>query len=150
MSWWMSGPRRTGTVWFTKILKREHAMAFAKQSAGSGAAGLVILRIGTGATLFLRHGWEKQPMHWAQFMAHFPNPIHIGAHASFFIAFLSDFVCSLLLTFGICTRWVARFAFFGRGPGSDHGEVMVLYLVALLTLAIHGSTAFSVDSVRGR
>jgi hypothetical protein len=38
-------------------------MAFAKQSAGGGEAGLAILRIGTGATLFLRHGWEKQPMH---------------------------------------------------------------------------------------
>jgi hypothetical protein len=72
-------------------------MAFGKQSAGGGEMGLAILRIGTGATLFLRHGWEKQPMHWAQFMAHFPDPIHIGAHASFFIAFLSDFVCALLL-----------------------------------------------------
>ena len=82
-------------------------MAFAKQSAGGGEAGLAILRIGTGATLFLRHGCEKQPMHWAQFMAHFPDPIHIGAHASFFIAFTSDFICSLLLVLGIWTRWAA-------------------------------------------
>ena len=104
-------------------------------------------------------------MHWAQFMAHFPDPIHIGSHPSFFIAFLSDFVCALLLTFGIWTRWVAlfcfcnilvawamvhRFAFIGRGPGSDHGELMVLYLIALLTLVITGSSAFSVDRLRGR
>jgi len=140
-------------------------MAFAKQSAGGEQAGLAILRIGAGAALFLRHGWEKQPMHWAQFMARFPDPIHIGAHASFFIAFVSDFICSLLLALGIWTRWVAlfcfcnllvawglvhRFAFFNRGPGSDHGELIVLYLVALLTLVVAGSTGFSVDSVRGK
>jgi hypothetical protein len=46
--------------------------------------GLSLLRIWTGLTLFLRHGWEKQPAHWMQFMAHFPNPIGIGAHASFY------------------------------------------------------------------
>ena len=103
-------------------------------------------------------------MHWAQFMAHFPDPIHIGAHASFFIAFTSDFICSLLLVLGIWTRWAAlfcfcnilvawalvhRFAYFGRGPGSEHGELMVLYLVALLTLVVTGSSAFSVSSIRG-
>ncbi len=131
---------------------------------GSGEPGLAILRIGTGLTLFLRHGWEKQPMHWAQFLAHFPDPVHLGSKASFFIAFVSDFVCSLLLVFGIATRWVAlfcfcnllvawalvhRFAFFGRAAG-DHGELIVLYLIALLTLVVSGSSAWSVRSLRGR
>ena len=56
---------------------------------------------------------------------------------------------------GIWTRWAAlfcfcnilvawallhRFAFFGRGPGPEHGELIVLYLVALLTLVATGST----------
>jgi putative oxidoreductase len=140
-------------------------MAFAKQSTGgSSEVGLAILRIGTGATLFLRHGWEKQPMHWAQFMAHFPDPVHIGAGPSFLIAFVSDFICSLLLVLGVGTRWAAlfcfcnilvawalvhRFAFFGRGAG-EHGEVIVLYLVALLTLVLTGSSALSLGSLRGR
>ena len=61
-----------------------------------GQAGLAVLRVCTGATLFLKHGLEKQPAHWAQFMAHFPIRFGIGAHASFFIAFFSDFVCSRL------------------------------------------------------
>ena len=140
-------------------------MAFAKQSAGGGEAGLAILRIGTGATLFLRHGLEKQPIHWPQFLAHFPDPIHIGAHPSFFISFISDFICSLLIALGIWTRWAAlfcfcnifvawamvhRFAFFGKGPDAAHGELIVLYLVALLTLVVTGSTAFSVDHIRGK
>lgn len=122
--------------------------------------GLALLRIMTGVTLFIRHGLEKQPAHWAQFMAHFPNPIGIGSHASFFIAFVSDFICGILLIIGLGTRWAAlycfgnifvawafvhHFAFTGKGPASDHGELMVLYLIALLTLVIAGPGAASID-----
>jgi putative oxidoreductase len=127
--------------------------------------GLAVLRVCTGATLFLRHGWEKQPAHWAQFMAHFPNPIGIGPHTSFLMAFFSDFVCGILLIVGLGTRWAAlysfanifvawafvhHFAFVGKGPGSDHGEVMVLYLGALLTLLIAGPGAPSFDNTLAR
>lgn len=125
-------------------------------------AGLALLRIWTGATLFLRHGWEKQPAHWAQFIAHFPNPIGLGSHPSFFIAFFSDFVCAILLMIGLGTRWAAlyclgnifvawafvhHFGFFAKGPGSDHGELMVLYMGALLTLVIAGPGAASLDRI---
>ncbi len=127
--------------------------------------GIGLLRIGTGVTLFLRHGWEKQPLHWAQFWGHFPDPIHIGSKPSFLIAFIADFVCAFLLTLGLATRWMAlfclvniavgwafvhHFAFFGRGPGGEHGEVMVLYLIALLTLVLTGSGAASIDRLRGK
>ena len=141
-------------------------MAGIKQgSSGQGPIGLAVLRIGTGVTLFLRHGWEKQPMHWAQLMARFPDPIHIGAKPSFLIAFLADFICAFLLVLGVGTRWVAlfclanifvawafvhHFSFFGKGPGSDHGELIVLYLVALLAIVIAGPGALSIDGMRGR
>jgi len=123
-------------------------------------AGLALLRVWTGGTLFFRHGLEKQPAHWAQFLAHFPDPIGIGSHASFFVAFFSDFVCGMLLMIGLGTRWAAlycfgnifvawafvhHFAYFGKGPASDHGELMVLYLGALLTLLLAGPGAPSVD-----
>lgn len=128
-------------------------------------AGRALLRVCTGATLFLRHGWEKQPAHWAQFMAHFPNPIGIGPHASFLVAFLSDFVCGILLILGLATRWAAAFcfanifvawvfvhhwAFLSKGPGSDHGELIVLYWGGLLTLLIAGPGAASVDRIISR
>ena len=127
--------------------------------------GLALLRVCTGATLFIRHGWEKQPAHWAQFMAHFPDPIGIGPHASFLVAFFSDFVCSILLIIGLGTRWAAlycfgnifvawafvhHFAFLCKGPAQDHGEVMVLYLAAMLTLLIAGGGAPSVDNLLAR
>jgi putative oxidoreductase len=45
---------------------------------------------------------------------------------------------------------VHRFAFLGKGPGSDHGEVIVLYLGALLTLVIAGPGAASIDRLFSR
>jgi putative oxidoreductase len=127
--------------------------------------GLALLRVSTGATLFLRHGLEKQPAHWAQFLTHFPDPIGIGSHPSFFIAFVSDFLCSLLVILGLGTRWAAlwslgnifvawcfvhQFAFFGKGPASDHGELMILYMGALLSIVIMGPGALSLDHVLSR
>jgi putative oxidoreductase len=128
-------------------------------------AGLALLRVWTGATLFLGHGWEKQPAHWAQFMAHFPDPVGIGSHPSFLIAFFADFVCGILLVIGLGTRWAAlfctcnifvawafvhHFAFLGKGPQSGHGELMVLYLGALLTILIAGPGAASIDHLLAR
>ena len=78
---------------------------------GRPQIGLPVLRVLTGATLFLRHGLKKQPAHWAQFLSHFPNPIGIGPHASFFFAFFSDFVCGILLIIGLGTRWAALYCF---------------------------------------
>ncbi|MGB7435684.1 MAG: DoxX family protein [Candidatus Acidiferrum sp.] len=90
-------------------------------------AGLAVLRIWTGATLFIRHGWEKQPAHWAQFMAHFPNPIGIGPHASFLVAFFSDFVCGILLVIGLGTRWAAIYCF---GTSSSPGLLCIISLLS--------------------
>jgi putative oxidoreductase len=53
--------------------------------------------------------------------------------------------------FSFCNIFVAwafvhHFVFLGKVPGSDHGELMVLYLGALLTLLIAGPGAPSVDN----
>ena len=130
----------------------------------SSRLSLTILRISAGATLFLRHGWEKRPTHWAYFMAHFPNLFHLGAPICFLIAFFSDFVCSLLLVVGWGTRWAAaycfcnifvawafvhHFAFFGHGFAAGHGELIVLYLAAMLAIFLGGPGHLSVDGARG-
>jgi putative oxidoreductase len=127
--------------------------------------GLAVLRVCTGLSLFLHHGWEKRPAQWAQSTAHFPDPIGIGPHASFLIAFVSDFVCGILLTIGLGTRWAALccfgnifvawafvhyFAFLGKGPGPEHGELIVLYLAAPLTLLIAGPGSASLDRLLAR
>jgi len=124
---------------------------------------LTVLRIATGATLFLRHGWEKNPAHWSAYMAHFPSLFHLGSPLTFLIAFFSDFVCSLLLIVGLGTRWAAafcfcnifvawafahHFAFFGHGPAAAHGELIVLYLGALLAILVGGPGFLSIDGAR--
>lgn len=119
--------------------------------------GLLILRVAAFAPLFLKHGTEKifRFSHMAQ---HFPNPLHIGAVPSLTFALLSDGICSVLLIFGLATRWAAlipfvnifvawafvhHFALFG--PQGDHGEVIVLYLAAAATLFFAGAGRFSLD-----
>jgi putative oxidoreductase len=119
--------------------------------------GLLALRIWVGASLFLRHGFEK-PTNFSQMAAHFPDPLHIGAVPSLMFALVSDAVCSILVMLGVATRWAAavifvnifvawslvhHFQFFGRG--ADHGELMVLYLGVYLALAIAGPGRYSVD-----
>ena len=121
--------------------------------------GLLLLRVGVGGSLFLKHGWEKVTgfSHMAQ---HFPDPIHIGPLPTLAIALVGDAICSLLVILGFFTRPAAFFAacnilvawalvhhfeFFGHGPGADHGELCVLYVAVLLALAIAGPGRFSLD-----
>ena len=73
--------------------------------------GLLVLRVWIGATLFLRHGWEKRLGQWQHFVTNFPDPVGIGPYASFVVAFAGDFLCALLLVVGLGTRWVALFCF---------------------------------------
>jgi hypothetical protein len=61
--------------------------------------GLGALRLCTGLNFILHHGWEKRPANWAQFMAHFADPIGVGSYRSFLIAFFpisfAEFCCPL-------------------------------------------------------
>jgi putative oxidoreductase len=120
--------------------------------------GLLVLRIGVCLTLFLKHGTEKL-FHFSQMAAHFPDPLHIGPVPSLVFAMLGDGLCTLLIVVGLATRWAAllsfinifiawafvhHFVLFGRG--ADHGELIVLYLVGLLTILVAGPGRYSVDA----
>lgn len=119
--------------------------------------GILCLRVWFGLSLFLKHGWEK-PTHFAQMAQHFPDPLHIGPVPSLLFALTSDAICSILVLFGLATRWAAlwvfvnifvawsfvhHFQFFGRG--AEHGETVVLYLGGFLAMAILGPGRFSLD-----
>jgi len=127
--------------------------------------GLVVLRVWTAVTLLMRHGWEKRPGQWDHMLHGFPDPIGIGSYASFVIAFMADFVGSLLLVVGLGTRWIAlycffntlvawafvhHFVFFGITQESDHGELIVLYLGSFLTLMVAGGGKASLDRLLTR
>jgi putative oxidoreductase len=123
-------------------------------------AGLLLLRIGTGLILFMRHGWEKVST-LSLTNPHFPSVLGLGHNGTWIMAMLSDGVFSLLLVLGLGTRWIAlysfleifmawafvhHFIFLGKTPGADHGELIALYLSAFLALMVTGAGRYSVDA----
>ena len=123
-------------------------------------AGLLILRVGTGFVLFMRHGWEKVST-LSLVNPHFPDPIGIGHNPSWVIAMVADGICSVLIMLGVATRWLAlfcwlnifvafalvhHFTFLGKSPAADHGELIALYLVALAALMVAGPGKYSIDA----
>jgi putative oxidoreductase len=120
--------------------------------------GLLVLRIFVGAPLFLRHGIEKI-FGFSDMAQHFPDPIGIGPTASLACAFLADVICSTFLVIGFATRWAAliiftnlfvawaflhKFMFLAKEAG--HGELIVVYMGAMLTLLACGAGKYSVDN----
>ncbi|HTW87039.1 MAG TPA: DoxX family protein [Candidatus Binataceae bacterium] len=118
-------------------------------------AGLLILRVWIGFSLFLKHGLEKLTR-YSQMAAYFPDPIHIGSHAGLIFALVCDAICSILIILGFATRLAAllivinlavafalvhRFGMFGP----HNGELAFLYFGAALVLVITGGGRFSID-----
>jgi putative oxidoreductase len=125
-------------------------------TSGALNAGLLILRVGAGLSVFLKHGVEKLTG-YSTMVQHFPDPIHIGAHASLAYALVADGICSLLVAVGLVTRpsaflglinlltaffLVHHAAFFGK----DHGaELVWVYITIYTALIFTGPGRFSID-----
>lgn len=129
-------------------------------TGGSASIGLLILRVIAGLSLFLKHGLEKLTG-YSTMVQHFPDPIHIGAHASLAYALLSDGICSVLVVVGLVTRPAAfiivvnlltvfflvhHAAFFSSG----HVELVALLIAAFAALLFTGPGRFSIDALLKR
>jgi putative oxidoreductase len=119
-------------------------------------AGLLILRVGAGLSVFLKHGVEKLTG-YSTMVQHFPDPIHIGSHASLAYALVADGICSLLVMLGLMTRLAAvvglmnlltafflvhHAEFFRRDSGA---ELVLVYITVYLALIITGPGRLSLD-----
>ena len=117
------------------------------------------LRLVCFLTLFVKHGTEKI-FTFGAMAQHFPDPLHIGSVPSLVCAMIGDSICSLLLVVGLATRWAALISFINisvawafvhhfalLGKNNDHGELIVLYLGALLMLFFGGAGRYSVDAL---
>jgi putative oxidoreductase len=133
------------------------AFVIARPSSGDTATGLLILRVFAGLSLFLNHGWEKLTR-YSIMVQHFPDPIHIGAHASLAFALLSDGICSVLVILGLATRpatiiilinLLTVFFFMDHAVFFSHfgdGQLVWVYIAAFAAVLIAGPGRLSIDA----
>ena len=118
--------------------------------------GLLLLRVGTGLSLFIKHGLEKLTG-YSRMVQHFPDPIHIGAHAGLAFALLSDGICTLLIAAGLFTRLASAVvlinlltAFFfvhhAAYLTNPHVELIMAYLIAVAAILVMGPGKLSIDA----
>lgn len=116
---------------------------------------LLFLRISIGVFMLI-HGTGKIITFFEGGSIEFADPIGLGSEASFVLAVFAEFVCSLLLIFGIATRFatvpliitmlVAGFivhandVFFVK-------EKAFMFLFVFITIAIAGAGKISVDNM---
>jgi putative oxidoreductase len=118
--------------------------------------GLLLLRVGAGLSLFIKHGLEKLTG-YSRMVQHFPDPVHIGAHAGLAFALLSDGICTLLIAAGLFTRpasavvlinLLTAFFFVHHAAylTNPHVELILIYMIAIAAILIMGPGKLSLDA----
>jgi len=115
--------------------------------------GLLILRIGIAAFM-LTHGWPKLMKLLGGGEIQFLDPFGLGATASFVMAIFAEVLCSLLLLFGLATRWatipliitmlVAIFVAHAT-DGFQKQELPAHYILVYVFLLLAGPGKYSLD-----
>ncbi len=140
-------------------------------SNSATSIGLLILRLGVGGYM-LTHGFGKVQMVLAGQYDQMGNPIGLGPVLSLWLVAFAEFVCALLVVFGLATRLaaiplviamaVAAFIVHGSDPWSMETaaakffagesefpvarEAAMLYLIPFLALAFTGAGKYSLDA----
>lgn len=114
---------------------------------------LLLLRVAAGAFM-LTHGMGKFSNLVGDEPISFADPIGIGEPASLVLAVFAEVLCSILLIFGIATRFAAipllitmLVAVFIIHANDEFGrkELALLYAIIYLSIAIAGAGKISVD-----
>jgi putative oxidoreductase len=124
-------------------------------------SGLLVLRVFTALSLFIKHGIEKV-FTFQQMSGHFSDPWHIGSVPTLVIAMIADGIFSVFIMLGLATRycciyvwsvifvaWSFRheFSYLGKGTVGDHGELIILYLIAFTAIFLMGPGRYSLDAL---
>jgi putative oxidoreductase len=121
--------------------------------ASSPDAGLLVLRLWLGVSMFWLHGWGKLAALFSG-KTSFVDPLGIGEVPSFLLTILAEVGCSVLLVLGLWTRWAALILAFTMGVAffvvnsanlKGNGELAWLYFGGYLALFAAGAGKFSVD-----
>lgn len=116
---------------------------------------LLFLRITIGIFM-LTHGFGKLTMLFEGGPVQFADPIGIGPTASLILAVFAEVLCSILLIFGIATRFalipllitmLVAVLIVHSADAFGVKEMALLYLTVYTTIAITGAGKFSVDNL---
>lgn len=136
----------------------------------STSFGLLVLRLGMGGFM-LTHGWGKLQMLLDG--SEFGDPIGLGSRLSLILVMTAEFICALLVVFGLATRLaaiptviamaVAAFVVHSNDPWTMGGgaalfqageaqswsskEPALLFLTGFLALVFTGAGKFSIDAL---
>lgn len=119
------------------------------------ALGLLILRVGFGATMAVQHGWPKLS-DFSNKMNTFPDPLHISSALSLSLTIGAEFLCAIAVVIGIFTRFaaLALIILFGIAFFIIHSsdpiakkELALLYLLAFSSIFACGPGAYSADAL---
>lgn len=115
--------------------------------------GLLFLRLSFCLLLFFNHGWPKL-IHFGERADTFSDPLGVGSTASLVLALVSEVGCSLLVAFGIFTRYavippiimflVILMFVHGDDPFATK-ELALVFLFPFIVLLLTGPGRFSLD-----
>lgn len=123
-----------------------------KTLSGTVNIGVLVLRITLGI-LMLTHGYPKFEKMLAGDMS-LGNPIFLGEELSLILTVFAEFVCSILLIFGLLTRPAVFFLAFTMAvaafivhanDGIAKQEKALLYLAGYVCLWFTGPGKYSAD-----
>jgi putative oxidoreductase len=125
------------------------------KNSGAANFGLLVLRLWIGFSMLLNHGVEKLKS-FNDTAPNFPDPLGVGHTASLALVVFAEFFASLLIIFGLVTRWSALVLALDMGvafiavhkgalSGQGSGELAFMYLMGYVVLVLAGPGSFSVD-----
>lgn len=126
----------------------------------TNSIGLLILRLGFGVYMAC-HGWMKVKMVFNGQFEMMGDPIGLGPHLSLILVAFAEFVCALLVVFGVATRFAAAPVVFAMGVAAfvAHGsdpwtmgagaskQPALMFLAAFAALIFTGPGKLSFDGL---
>lgn len=115
---------------------------------------LILLRITVGVFM-LSHGIGKFTTLFGGEPIQFPDPIGVGASASLALTVFAEVLCSILLIFGLATRFAAvsllitmlvAAIIVHATDGFGKQELPLLYALVYFVIAIAGAGKISIDN----
>ena len=127
-------------------------------SDNSFSFALLVLRLGVGSLMMIRHGLDKL-MHFAQKAPRFADPFHIGSTTSLSLVVFAEFFCAAFIILGLFTRLAAiplviamGVALFSAHKGQffGDGESAGVYLCVFIAILFMGPGKLSLDRFIGK